>query len=270
MKKLMGIALLAALSLAMVACGTNDDTPAATETDTAVETVGAADSATMEETAEESVPESETVLETESETQPAPETQPESETQPAPETKPAPETQPAPETKPAPAGPTWEAGENVALNKYVQASGSAWDGDMWGIQMVTDGSIMQTEFEDGGTNGWMSNAVSDVTGETWISIDLGYAFPINKIVLYPRQSGERFPTGFYIEVSEDGSNWTKVVEETDDPYTLEGRTFEFDSIEAAYVRLTTTEMHVDSYVDSFGGYIAQLSEIEVYTSRASD
>ncbi len=269
MKKLLLIALMAVLSLTAVACGGNGESPAGTETDT--EAVTVTESVTEGETVAETVPETlpetapETLPENETETkeETKEETEEETEQQTAAETKP----EPPPETKPeVPVGPTWESGDNVALNKYVQASGSAWDGDMWGIPMVTDGSIMQTEFEEGGTNGWMSNAVTSVTDTTWISIDLGWEYPINKIVLYPRQSGERFPTGFYVEVSTDGSTWTKVIEETADPYTLEGRVYEFDTVNAAYVRLVTTEMHVDSYVEAFGGYIAQLSEIEVYAS----
>ncbi len=258
MKKLILMALLAALSLTVVACGGNETDPADTESETTVETseVAESDADTGADADTEGETDTESVVESAAESETEAESEAESETEAVTETEAEKET----ETQ----GPAWQSGENVALGKYVQASGSAWDGDMWGIPMVVDGSIMQTEFEDGGTNGWMSNAVGDVTGQTWIIIDLGREYPINKITLYPRQSGERFPTGFYLEVSTDGSVWTKVAEETADPYTLEGRTFEFDTVNAAYVRLTTTEMHADSYVEAFGGYIAQISEIEVF------
>ncbi len=152
--------------------------------------------------------------------------------------------------------------ENLALDKKVTASGSAYDAEGWGIAMLTDGSIMQTSVD--GTNGWMSNGVKNRTDPTWACIDLGEVSSINRVVVYPRQSGERFPVGYYFEVSTDGSTWTKVAEETADPYTLDARTFNFETKEARYVRITTTELHADSYVGFANGYMAQISEIEVY------
>ncbi len=156
------------------------------------------------------------------------------------------------------------SGENIALGKSVTASGSAYNAEGWGIAMVTDGSVMQTGSDPGGTNGWMSNGVKDRTGTTWVCIDLGATYPINRVVAYPRQSGDRFPVGYYFEVSTDGKTWTKVAEETADPYTLDPRAFDFETTEARFVRMTTTEMHKDSWVDFAGGYMAQLSEIEIY------
>ncbi len=154
------------------------------------------------------------------------------------------------------------SGVNIALNKSVTASGSAYDYEGWGIAMVTDGSMMQTDAD--GTNGWMSNGVKNLTDPVWVCIDLGAAYPINRVVAYPRKSGERFPVGYYFEVSTDGKTWTKVAEETADPYTLDPRTFDFETTEARFVRMTTTEMHKDSWVDFAGGYMVQMSEIEVY------
>ncbi len=152
--------------------------------------------------------------------------------------------------------------ENLALDKKVSASGSAYNAEGWGIAMLTDGSIMQTGVD--GTNGWMSNGVKNRTDPTWACIDLGEVCSVNRVVVYPRKSGERFPVGYYFEVSVDGTTWTKVAEETADPYTLDARTFNFETKDARYVRITTTEMHADSYVDFAGGYMAQISEIEVY------
>ncbi len=152
--------------------------------------------------------------------------------------------------------------ENLALDKKVTASGSAYNAEGWGIAMLTDGSIMQTGAD--GTNGWMSNGVKNRTDPTWACIDLAEVCSINRVVVYPRKSGERFPVGYYFEVSTDGQTWTKVAEETADPYTLEARTFNFETKEARYVRITTTEMHADSWVDFAGGYMAQISEIEIY------
>ncbi len=158
--------------------------------------------------------------------------------------------------------------ENLALDKKVTASGSAYNAEGWGIAMLTDGSIMQTSVD--GTNGWMSNGVKNRTDSTWASIDLGEVSSVNRIVVYPRQSGERFPVGYYFEVSVDGTAWTKVAEETADPYTLDARIFHFETKDARYVRITTTEMHADSYVDFANGYMAQISEIEVYMIQEGD
>ncbi len=153
-------------------------------------------------------------------------------------------------------------GENIALGKSVTASGSAYNAEGWGIDKVTDGSVMQTEAN--GTNGWMSNGVKSVTDATWVCVDLGAAYPINRIVTYPRQNGERFPVGYYFEVSVDGVSWTKVGEETADPYTLDPRVFDFETLNARFVRMTTTELRKDSWADFAGGYMAQVSELEVY------
>lgn len=162
--------------------------------------------------------------------------------------------------------PTVVKGENIALHKAVSASGSAYDAEGWGKDKLTDGSIMQTEAD--GTNGWMSNGVKNRTDAVWATIDLGYAYDrVGRVVIYPRKTGERFPTGYTIEVSEDGSAWTEVVTVTADPYTLEGRIHDFAPVKARYIRLTSTELHKDSYVDFAGGYMVQLSEIEVYLAE---
>ncbi len=154
-------------------------------------------------------------------------------------------------------------GENIALHKAVSASGSAYEAEGWGKSMLTDGSIMQTEAD--GTNGWMSNGVKDRTDPTWATIDLGYAYEgINRVVIYPRKSGERFPSGYKVEISVDGESWTEVVTVTDDPYTKDGRVHDFDAVKARYVRFTSTSLHKASYVDFAGGYMMQISEIEVY------
>ncbi len=158
--------------------------------------------------------------------------------------------------------------ENLALDKKVTASGSAYDAEGWGIAMLTDGSIMQTSVD--GTNGWMSNGVKNRTDPTWACIDLGEVCAINRVVVYPRKSGERFPVGYYFEVSVDGRTWAKVAEETADPYTLDARSFDFETTDARYVRITTTELHADSYVGFANGYMAQISEIEIYMIKESD
>ncbi len=155
-------------------------------------------------------------------------------------------------------------GENIALHKAVSTSGSSYEAEGWGNRMLTDGSIMQTEAD--GTNGWMSNGVKNRTDPAWATVDLGYAYEgINRVVIYPRKSGERFPTGYKVEVSVDGQTWTEVAVVTADPYTKDGRVHDFEAITARYVRVTSTEMHKDSYVDFAGGYMMQLSELEVYS-----
>ncbi len=162
--------------------------------------------------------------------------------------------------------PNAAKGENIALHKAVSASGSAYDAEGWGIQMITDGSIMQTEAD--GTNGWMSNGVPDRFQSVWCTIDLGYAYDnIGRVILYPRKSGERFPTGYKIELSVDGKTWTEVACVTEDPYTLDARILDFTPTKARYVRFTSLELNRDAYVDFAGGYMVQLSEIEVYIAE---
>lgn len=159
-------------------------------------------------------------------------------------------------------------GENIALGKMPFASGSAYESttDRWGLAYINDGSKMETEFGGAATNGWMSNAVKKVTDQTYVGINLGNTYKINKVAVYPRKSGEYFPKDFDIQVSNDGENWTTVAEFRDEPEIAEGRIADFDTVEARYVRVLSHKL-CGKYVDSFKGYIMQLSEIEIFAVK---
>ncbi len=154
-------------------------------------------------------------------------------------------------------------GENIALGKIPFASGSAYESvvDKWGLKYINDGSKMKTEKD--GTNGWMSNAVKDVKETTFVGINLGASYNVNRIIIYPRQNGGFFPIDYDVQVSVDQENWFTVAEMREDEGLLEGRVIDFDPIEARYVRVLSRTLRGE-YLDSFSGYIMQISEIEVY------
>lgn len=53
----------------------------------------------------------------------------------------------------------------------------------------------------------------------WITVDLGESMPVEMVLLYPRNGGDKvgyaFPVDFSIQVSDDNQKWTTVVTKTD-------------------------------------------------------
>ena len=87
--------------------------------------------------------------------------------------------------------------------------------------------------------------------EPTVTIDLGKVSAVSRVMLYA--SDKRFPKSFAIEVSTDGSTWTKVYEE--EGVTLksgEACTADFDTVDARFVRINCTQR------------TAKIAEIEVY------
>jgi len=80
--------------------------------------------------------------------------------------------------------------------------------------------------------------------EKFFAISFGKATTFNKVILKEakNESDEYGVTGFKIEVSNDGNNWTEV--ETDNPCTTVGDNMqvEFDQVTAKYVRYYVTEL----------------------------
>ena len=113
-----------------------------------------------------------------------------------------------------------ETGELVNVAKGLPALGT-------GVTVITDGST--NNYWDGG----------EYPG--YFIIDLGYNYPVNKFVAFPYNTGTRY-YNYYIEVSEDGVNYTKVAEKMDTtPEVAAGTTFELEEpVNARFVKVTMT------------------------------
>ena len=160
-------------------------------------------------------------------------------------------------------------GENYALGKAPIASGSAYENthDGWGVAYLTDGHKLVSE-ATGGTNGWMAQGMPKQKCDPdtcWGGVDLGAVYTINEIHVYPRQGGGFFPSAYEIQISTDGVTYETVYATDNDPETGGvARVFKLDSDrQARFVRIVALKL-TGSYEPNLGGYLMQVSEIEVY------
>lgn len=97
-----------------------------------------------------------------------------------------------PETTVKPETPTVTAGENIAKNKEVVASGI--EGNIWQAKYAVDGNTGSR---------WSSNFADDA----WIYIDLGNTYSVSKVVLKWEAA---YGKAYDIQVSTNGTSWTTV------------------------------------------------------------
>lgn len=150
---------------------------------------------------------------------------------------------------------------NLALNKTVTASSDVASGD-WSKSGAVDG--VRTSLP--GLMGW-SSANSLTSNHTeWITVDLGFAQSVSKVVLYPRTDGSNagygFPVNFTVDVSANNSTWTSVVTQTG--YALPAgtaQTFTFTTQNARYVRINGTSLRQNP--NDFNQYRMQFADIVV-------
>ncbi|MCQ2428791.1 MAG: discoidin domain-containing protein [Clostridia bacterium] len=139
--------------------------------------------------------------------------------------------------------PVGQPAANLALDRAAFVSSSQytfWSSSKQAAWRLTDG---QTE-----AGCWMAGN-DDKTPA--ITVDLGKVSAVSRVMLYA--SDKRFPKSFVIEVSADGSTWTKVYEE--EGVTLksgEACTADFDTVDARFVRISCTQR------------TAKIAEIEIY------
>ncbi len=162
-----------------------------------------------------------------------------------------------------------EKGVNYALGKTPIASGSAYEHtiDAWGLAYLTDGKKLLTG-KDGGTNGWMAQGMPKRECEPdtcWGGVDLGATYTVNEVHIYPRQNGGYFPSAYEIQISADGETWESVYSIDDDTETKGvGRFIKLDrDRQARFVRIVARKL-TGNYEANLGGYLMQVSEIEVY------
>lgn len=162
-----------------------------------------------------------------------------------------------------------EKGVNYALGKTPIASGSAYEHtiDAWGLAYLTDGKKLLTG-KDGGTNGWMAQGMPKRECEPdtcWGGVDLGATYTVNEVHIYPRQNGGYFPSAYEIQISADGETWETVYSIDNDTETKGvGRFIKLDrDRQARFVRIVARKL-TGNYEANLGGYLMQVSEIEVY------
>ena len=156
--------------------------------------------------------------------------------------------------------------ENIAFGKYVEANGQGYTSEYWNKDFLTDGFKMEDDIE-GQTTGWMSETSPFIDDETWVYVDLDDLYHIEAVVPYPRESEMYFPVNYDIQLSIDAKNWITVRRIEGDEGLLEtDRVFAINPREAQYVRILVTERYDKIPGGNLQGYIAELSEIEVYGS----
>ncbi len=153
---------------------------------------------------------------------------------------------------------------NVALDMPVTEQGHAYESDWWNKNFLTDGFKMEDD-TDGQTNGWMSDASENIDDETWVYVDLEDTYKVQAVAIYPRESESFFPVAYEIQLSTDAETWTTVHTVTEDyGYLDTNRVFEITPTEASYVRILIKERCDLLPGGGTNGYIAEISEIEVY------
>lgn len=166
--------------------------------------------------------------------------------------------------------------DNLARGELVTviSSDNHPQGDTyWRPELINDGYGYDALLLTGITAGWSSRPGRErATDAAWIGYDLGEVKNITKVVVFnawherPNEgkAAECYPADYKIQVSMDGETWTNVYEVYNDTnWTQVGaRTFEFDGVNARYVRF---------YGERLGrseGFLMQLSELEVYGGNA--
>jgi hypothetical protein len=96
-------------------------------------------------------------------------------------------------------------------------------------------------------------------------VDLGATYTVNEVHIYPRQNGGYFPSAYEIQISLDGEIWETVYSIDNDPETEGvGRFIKLESDkQARFVRIVARKL-TGNYEAALGGYLMQVSEIEVY------
>ena len=168
--------------------------------------------------------------------------------------------------------PASAADENVALGKPVLTvlnGGVAAAADYWRPEYLTDGVAQDTT--NGNALGWAYGTLKELGVATDISayIDLGAVYSVNSAVVVPMtwSPAATYPGAYEIYVSADFNNWTKVAEAGAEP--KEGNaTYNFDAIEAQFVRLRATS-HNGVWADDLF-YYNGFGDLQIFGTKVKD
>ncbi|KRE69759.1 discoidin domain-containing protein [Paenibacillus sp. Soil750] len=151
--------------------------------------------------------------------------------------------------------------ENIAKTKTITATSSLISTG-WSNAYVVDGVTQSNS----SSLGWSSSSGNASNHTESLTIDLGTVNSINQVSLFPRSDagnlGKYFPSDFNIQLSQDGVNWLKAINETDypNPSTGNPQGFQFENKQARYVKIEGTKLRNEGGAN----YMMQLAEVEVY------
>ena len=141
-------------------------------------------------------------------------------------------------------------------NSYEMAS------ENWCKAMLVDGKM---------NTGWSTNPYdveTDKTKPVTLTLDLGEATEICRVVLFPTGSGNNFPVTYTVSVSLDNQAYTEVVRSEGNPGVNKNPgVHDFAPTKARYVKIHVTERYaVESAgaAQSSDGLLVQLAEVAVY------
>lgn len=153
---------------------------------------------------------------------------------------------------------------NRALHAAVTANSSYENNTAWGASRLTDGQIA--------AGGWTSNNTNtDPKLMVWAQLDLNGAQTFDQIVLYPRQDYpvKPFPKTFWLETSDNGTDWEVLYEGTDCPEVTTNDPLIIplsEPVTARYFRFRCTDLR--PLPGSGAGVVGvQLAEIELYNTK---
>ncbi|MEU5216859.1 discoidin domain-containing protein [Streptomyces sp. NPDC020807] len=149
---------------------------------------------------------------------------------------------------------------NFAKGMTATAS-SSHEGSGWALNNLLDGT----------SAGWSSAGDITRSHTESVTVDLRAPRSVNWIDLQPRgdgaHAGSGFPVDFTVEVSPDGTSWTKVVQRVGYPRPDGGKqSFPFETRQIRYVKVTGTKLSADAR----GEYHMQFAELEAYGDQAFD
>lgn len=137
------------------------------------------------------------------------------------------------------------ASDNLALTAEVTASGE--ENPNFPATKAADGIWAPTEGRraDGGippgthnhpdSSRWSANAGQ---GPWWIQYEFAAKSRIDSVIA---EWGNTYATNYYIETSDDGQQWTKIIEGLSATAKTQKVTTEINAVEAKYMRLTVTQ-----------------------------
>ena len=146
---------------------------------------------------------------------------------------------------------------NLAQLEGVTATASNYEnGTSFNADKAKDGDTTSRESR------WATDKDNDGTTERWLRYDLGATYTINSFKVYWEATNA---TEYYIETSDDGSDWDTQVTKNEKPAN-KTMTYELIApVEAQYVRLRVAKY--DSALDDTVWHNVSVYEFEVYGSK---
>ena len=142
---------------------------------------------------------------------------------------------------------------NLAYKKEITYSGV--EGDKTGESWTYPQFVGENAVDGSMDTRWSANKVDDA----WMIVDLGEVKEISEILIYFESAAPKYE----ILVSENGSTWNKVYEETDGEHGIDGLVqASFDMASARYVKYQQIEQWKHSSNGKY--YSTSYYEIEVY------